>query len=161
MDQARLDLGLAAPQILLASIAYLVAAGVSAPIGVVLGRRYSNTVAATSAVLMLVGVMLGTLAADYALLMVGRTMSGLAAGALLAETVVLALRAGRGRTHTIGLMAGLGTLALVLGPLLGQMLATTLAWRWAFLMPLPLIILALLATIASGIILVTSRPANH
>jgi predicted Ser/Thr protein kinase len=161
MDHAQLDLGVATPQILLASIAYLVGAGLSAPIGVVLGRRFPNRVAASSIGLMLVGVMLTSLAPAYTLLVVGRIMCGLGTGALLAEAVVLALRAGRGRTSTIGLVAGLGTLALVLGPLLGQVLATMLAWRWAFLMPVPLMILALLATITSGLILVTSRSANH
>jgi hypothetical protein len=44
--------------------------------------------------------------------------------------------------------------------MLGGVLATTLGWRLAFLISLPPLILALLASIVSGIV-VTNRPANH
>lgn len=160
-NDARAALGLATLAVLLVSIAYLVAGALTAPVGVVLGRRYPNAVAATSAGLVLVGSVLDSLAPNYGLLLVGRIVSGLGAGALVAEAVVLVLRAGLQRTHMIGLTAGLGALAVVLGLILGGVVATMVGWRFAFLISLPPLFLALLASIISGIVAVTSRPANR
>ncbi|MGH3390699.1 MAG: MFS transporter [Actinomadura sp.] len=160
MNHARMDLGLSTPAVLSVFIAYLVAGALSAPVGAVLGRRHPNTVAAASTGLMLVGSMLAFLAPNYALLMVSRIVSGLGAGALVAEAVVLALLAGHRRSYTIGLTVGLGALAVVVGLVLGGVLATALGWRLVFLISLPPLILALLASIISGIIAVTNRPAN-
>ncbi|MBA9003417.1 bifunctional serine/threonine protein kinase/MFS transporter [Thermomonospora cellulosilytica] len=156
-EHARMDLALAASQIPWVSAAYPVAAALTVPVGTVLGRRWPNAVAAASAVLMAVGSLLGFLAVDYTLLLAGRIVSGLGAGALVAEAVGLALRAGPRRASAIGPAAGLGALAAALG----LVLAATLPWRWAFLIPLPPLLLAVLVSIVSGITTVGSRPANR
>jgi predicted Ser/Thr protein kinase len=161
MNDVRMSLGLSTLAVLFVSIAYLVAGALTAPVGAILGRRHPNAVAATSAGLVLVGSALDSLTPNYGMLLVGRIVSGLGTGALVAEAVVLVLRAGLRRTHAIGLTAGLGALAIVLGLILGKVLAVALGWRLAFLIALPPLILALLASIISGIVAITSRPANR
>ncbi|MFI0354498.1 MFS transporter [Actinomadura sp. 9N407] len=159
MDHALVDLG--APTVPWASVGYLLTAALTAPVGAVLGRRHPNSMAAASAGLMIVGSSLSLLVPSYTLLLAGQTLSGLGAGALVATAVVLALRVGGGRAQTIGLTAGLGTFAAVLGPVLGGVLTTTIGWRMVFLISLPPLILTLLACLAGGIITVTDRPANQ
>ncbi len=147
-------------EILWLSIAYLVAAALTAPVGTILGRRHPNAVAAIAAGLLLAGSALDAFAPNDALLMAGRIVSGLGAGALVADAVLLALSPGPQRTSTIRLTAGLGALAVVLGPVFGGLLTTMLGWRFAFLIALPPLLLALLVSTLSGIT-VAGRRTNH
>ncbi len=122
-------------------ITCLVAAALGAPAGVVLGGRRPKVVAVAGTGLLLAGSVLDAFAPGAGLLMTGRFVSGLGAGALVALVVVLS-RTGPQRTPAIGVAAGLGVLALVLGPVLGGLLTTMIGWRFAFLVALPPLFLA-------------------
>jgi DHA2 family methylenomycin A resistance protein-like MFS transporter len=153
-----MDLDLTASTMVWVSAAYLVAAMLTAPAGVMLGRRAPNAVAATAAGLLFLGSVVDALAGDHVMLMAGRVVSGLGAGALIAYAVMLTRDAGRPWAYVVG---GLGAFALVLGPVLGGGLAAALTWRSAFLVALPPLILAVLASVIRGITSAARRPANH
>jgi predicted MFS family arabinose efflux permease len=105
-------------------------------------------------------VTLHSLTPNFSLLTVGRIASGLGAGVLAASTVVLALRAGHLRGRRIAVAAGAGALAAVLGHVVGLALARSFGWRLAFVISVPPTIIALLASVIGGLIMVTNnRPA--
>ncbi len=139
----RMDLHLTTPQLVGVFAAYLVAALATAPAGVILGRRSPKAVAATAVVLMLLGALLDALTPSYGVLLTGRILSGLGAGALVADAVVIGLRERSQRAYLIGL----GALAVVLGPVLGGVVTTAITWRWTFLLSLALLIPALPASL--------------
>ena len=135
-------------QLVMVPVGYLAAAALTGPVGALLGRRYPNTVAAVSAGLLLIGSLLTAFTPGFGLLVVGRVVSGLGAGALIATAVALCVGERRGSLYVIAPVAGLA--ALVSGPLLGGVLAMTLSWRWAYLIAAPLAILVLIATAVAG-----------
>ncbi|GAA0574313.1 hypothetical protein GCM10009546_41270 [Actinomadura livida] len=127
---------------------YLLPAALAAPLGAKFGRRFPNGAAGAALGLILIGVILIFLTPSYMLLMVGRVVSGLGAGALAA---LLALRVGHLRGGAVAAMIGAGVLAVLLGFLAGPVLAAPFGWRLVFVAALPPTLLALLASVLGGL----------
>jgi MFS transporter, DHA2 family, methylenomycin A resistance protein len=78
-------------------------------------------------------------------LVAGRVLQGVGAAALLPGTLAIITRAfpGRGeQARAIGIWAGVGSVALPAGPLLGGALVEALGWRAVFLVNLPIVAVA-------------------
>ena len=129
-------------------LGYLLPAVPAAPLGARFGRRFPNGAAAVALGLILIGVTLAFLAPSYLLLIAGRVVSGLGAGALAA---LLALRAGHLQEKAAAAGIGAGVLALLLGFIAGPMLAVPFGWRLVFVAALPLTLLALLVSVLVGL----------
>ena len=78
-------------------------------------------------------------------LIVARLLQG--AGAALMQPLALAhataIVTPERRGWAIGVLASLGTVALMLGPLIGGLVVETIGWRWVFFLNLPFVALAL------------------
>jgi MFS transporter, DHA2 family, methylenomycin A resistance protein len=77
-----------------------------------------------------------------------RVVQGVGAALLLPGTLAIISRAfpeGREQARAIGIWAGIGSLALPAGPLLGGLLIEGLGWRSIFLVNVPVVLVALVA----------------
>lgn len=84
-------------------------------------------------------------------LVAGRAVQGLGAALLLPGTLAVITRAFPGRAEqarAVGVWAGVSALALPAGPLLGGALVSGPGWRWVFLVNLPIVLVAVPATLA-------------
>jgi predicted MFS family arabinose efflux permease len=83
------------------------------------------------------------------ILIVARVLQG-AAGALVVPgslSIITATFTGEERGRAFGIWAGASAATTILGPLLGGLLVNTVSWRAAFLVNLPLVVIALVATL--------------
>jgi DHA2 family methylenomycin A resistance protein-like MFS transporter len=113
-------------------------------------RGHRRVVVAGFAVFGLASLACG-LAPGAGVLVVARVVQGVGAALLLPGT--LAVIAGtapdaQARARAIGVWAGIGSLALPAGPLLGGALVETLGWRAVFVANVPVVLVALLLTVA-------------
>jgi MFS transporter, DHA2 family, methylenomycin A resistance protein len=95
-------------------------------------------------------------------LVVARVLQGLAAAAILPTSLAIVGHAFPGpgeRARAIGFWAGVGSLALIAGPILGGVLVDALGWRAIFLLNVPLSVVALLLTRAA--VEESSDPSGH
>lgn len=86
------------------------------------------------------------LAPGVAVLVAARVVQGVGAALLLPGTLAIISRAfpeDAARARAIGVWAGIGSLALPAGPLLGGALTETLGWRAIFLLNVPIVLVAL------------------
>ncbi|WLW49942.1 MFS transporter [Streptomyces sp. YU58] len=91
------------------------------------------------------------LAPDTTVLIAARVVQGVGAALLLPGTLAIIGRAfpdDRARARAIGLWAGVGSLALPAGPLLGGALTDALGWRAIFLVNVPIVLVALVLSAA-------------
>jgi MFS transporter, DHA2 family, methylenomycin A resistance protein len=91
------------------------------------------------------------LASDVGMLVVARVVQGAGAAMLLPGTLAIISHAfpdAAQQAKAIGVWAGIGSLALPAGPLLGGVLIAALGWRSIFLINLPIVLGALLAALA-------------
>jgi EmrB/QacA subfamily drug resistance transporter len=82
-------------------------------------------------------------------LIVGRTLQG-AAGALLVPgslAIITATFRGEEQGRAFGLWAGASAATTILGPFVGGLLVNTISWRMAFLINLPFLLVAYIATV--------------
>lgn len=80
------------------------------------------------------------LAPNFALLVVGRAIQGLAAGPITVASLALlsaAFADERGRTRAIGFWSGIASIGTALGPTIGGALVEGLGWRSIFLVNIP------------------------
>lgn len=84
-------------------------------------------------------------------LVAGRVFQGVGAALLLPGTLAIisdAFEQGPAQARAIGVWAGIGSLALPAGPLLGGLLIEAFGWRAIFIVNVPLVAVAVLATVA-------------
>jgi len=118
-----------------------------------LGQRYAYSMTLT---IFVAGAFVCAFSPNMDILIIGRIMQGFSAGIIqplvLATMVAVFPRNRRG--FAVG-MYGLGvTMAPSFGPLVGGITIDLLSWRYAFLMPLPLVVLAFIG----GLIFMPSKP---
>jgi EmrB/QacA subfamily drug resistance transporter len=83
------------------------------------------------------------------ILIVARVLQG-AAGALVVPgslSIITASFEGEERGRAFGVWAGASSATTILGPFVGGLLVNTISWRMAFLVNLPLLVIAYLATV--------------
>jgi EmrB/QacA subfamily drug resistance transporter len=126
--------------------AYVVAAAATTPLWGKLGDRHGRKRLLQIALAMFLGASaLCGLAQDITMLIVSRTVQGVAAGGLmsLAMAAVGDLVSPRERGRYQGYIAATFAIATVVGPLAGGVLVQHESWRWVFYVNLPLGLLAL------------------
>ncbi|KAI1497181.1 major facilitator superfamily transporter [Biscogniauxia marginata] len=125
---------------------YLLASAVLQPsvasMSSILGRKYMIYF---SSALFAGGSLIGALARNFSILLVGRTLQGIGGGNIMALTEIvitdLVPLAHRGTWFSVlSMMTSIGT---VTGPLIGAGFAQNVDWRWIFWINLPIIGLAL------------------
>ncbi len=142
-------------------VAYLVAAVIAFPAGLVLGGRFPTAVTVPAICLMLLGVVLVAFAPNSAFLLVGRVLNGLGAGAAIGVTAALIRRLRTGRGAAAGVTAGLGVLAAAIAPFLGGLLSDTLGFRVVYMVAALFVFVALVVAGILGIVTLTGRPRHR
>ena len=141
---------------------YVVALAAMVGPGFLLGRRWPTATAVPALVLLVAGSLACSLVPGAASMAVGRVVLGLGAGTVIGVLLAMSGQLDRWRSQArlvLGLALGA---ALLLGPVVGGVLAQAMTWRWVFLIALPVAGLALVVTAASGIamwIMRASRPS--
>ena len=90
------------------------------------------------------GLILAALAPSMLIVAVGRFLQGVAAGALYAVSLgaVAKTYPERLRPRVLALLASMWILPGLFGPPAGAAIATAFGWRWAFVAPMPLVLIA-------------------
>ncbi|MFI6478302.1 MDR family MFS transporter [Nonomuraea sp. NPDC050663] len=131
--------------------AYVLGTTVSTPIwgkiGDIFGRK---TIFIISIVLFMIGSVLCGMSQDMGQLIAFRAIQGLGAGGLMVNVMAIIgdLVPPRERGQYQGIMAGVMSLAMIAGPLVGGFITDHLDWRWAFYVNLPVGFVALALIVA-------------
>ncbi|MDP8947866.1 MAG: MFS transporter [Actinomycetota bacterium] len=80
-----------------------------------------------------------------------RVVQGFGAAAFFAASLSIVSNAfpPEERSKGIGVWAGIGTVGLAIGPLIGGFLTQTLSWRWFFFVNIPVAVLAIILTLVA------------
>ncbi|MEV7960720.1 MDR family MFS transporter [Oerskovia paurometabola] len=130
--------------------AFILASTITMPIygkvSDVLGRK---PLLLTAILLFMAGSVIGALAGDMNLLIVGRTVQGLGGGGLmiLSQAAIADVIPARERGKYMGIMGAVFAVSSVAGPLLGGWFTEGPGWRWVFWINIPLGVVAALAAI--------------
>lgn len=136
-------LGLSEIQTVMMLGGFLLAAAVGLPLGVLAGRRFPHAVTLVGLSLMVVGMVLTALAPTFLLVISGRVLTGLGAGAVGGAAAALIGRVAPDRRRTVALVTGGVTLAAaVLGGVIGAVVSEALGFRLVFLLATVLALLA-------------------
>ena len=128
--------------------AYILASTIMLPVygklGDLIGRK-GLFIAAIS--LFILGSIIGGLAQDMTVLIVGRAVQGLGGGGLmiLSQAIIADVVPARERGRYMGVMGGVFALSSVAGPLLGGWFTEGPGWRWGLWINIPLGILAIVS----------------
>ncbi|GAB2665110.1 hypothetical protein [Nocardia goodfellowii] len=158
----QVEFGMSGPVFfLIGFVAYLIAAALAFSLGYLLGGRALTAVSISAAGVMLLGVVLVVLGGGSGILLVGRVLGGLGAGAAAGVTTAL-VRSLRSRRDLAAVAAAAGIVALVIAPIINQLISDAFSFRLAYLTATPLLVAALLASVISGIALAASnRPGPN
>ena len=98
-----------------------------------------------------IGLVLAASAPTMLMLVIARFVQGIGGGGLYVVSLATVAKTYpvRIRPRVMALLASMWILPGLLGPPVGAVIAETVGWRWAFLAPLPLIVLATLMVIPS------------
>lgn len=156
----QVELGMSSGSLLLSGlVAYLVAAAIAFPVGLLLGARFPTSMTVPAICLMLLGVSLVAFVPDSVLLLVGRVLNGLGAGAAIGVTAALIRRLRTGRGAATAVTAGLGALALAIAPFLGGLLSDAFSFRLVYVVAALFVFAALVVAGVIGIVaLVKEKP---
>ncbi len=130
--------------------AYMLASTITMPvygkISDLLGRK---PLLIAAILLFIAGSILGAMATTMNWLILARVIQGLGGGGLmiLSQAAVADVIPARTRGKYMGIMGAVFAVSSVAGPLLGGWLTEGAGWRWAFLLNIPLGIVALIAVI--------------
>ena len=96
----------------------------------------------------MVGSVMGFLAESMTWLIVGRVVQGVGGGGMiiLSQAIIATVVPARQRGKYMGIMGSVFAVSSVAGPLIGGWLTEGPGWRWAFLLALPLGLLAIAST---------------
>ncbi len=137
-------------QMLWVTTAYLLAATIMMPIygklGDLIGRKSLLIIALS---IFVGGSLIGAVAQDMTVLIIGRAVQGLGGGGLmlLAQAIIADVVPARQRGRYMGVMGAVFGLSSVIGPLLGGWFTESLSWRVGFWLNVPLGIVAILSAI--------------
>ncbi|MFG1780164.1 MFS transporter [Micromonospora sp. NPDC049048] len=153
----RNDLGLStAAMTVTVVVPYVVVAVLLVP-GYLLGRRWPTATGVPALVFLLLGSVVCAFAPGAVLMGAGLVVVGLGAGTAIGVAVALSGQLGRRRSGArLVLGLALGT-ALLLAPVVSGVLAQRLGWRPAFLFGVPVVVLAVVGTGATGIAMWVAR----
>ncbi|HET6287780.1 MAG TPA: MFS transporter [Amycolatopsis sp.] len=155
----QVELDMSSQSLLLSGlVAYLGAAAIAFPAGLLLGARFPTSVTVAALFLMLLGVVLIAFVPHSGLFLVGRVFNGFGAGAAIGVTAAVIRRLRSGRGAAIGAAAGVGVLALAIAPLLGGLLSDALSFRLVYVVAALFVVLALVVTGVVGIVALTKKP---
>lgn len=147
----QVDFDMSGQQFLLTCVVpYLVAMMPAVALGLLLGARFPTAVTLPAIGLMLIGTALTALAANSAMLLVGRVLAGLGAGAAAGVITALVLRLNGRRGIAAAVLAALGVLAAVTAPVIGQVISDAVSFRWVFLAAVPFLLIALIVSAVGG-----------
>ncbi|NBH11975.1 MFS transporter, partial [Amycolatopsis sp. SID8362] len=150
-------LGLSSMALLLVGlVAYLAGVVLGAIPGLLLGARFPTAVAVPATCFLVLGVLLVAFAPAGGLLTAGRVLSGLGTGAAAGTTVALIVKLREGRGAVAGVTAGLAVLALLLGPVIGQLISEAVGFRPVHLIAAPFLLIALVVNAVLGIVRLTA-----
>jgi MFS family permease len=130
--------------------AYLLTTAVTMPVygklGDLMGRKWLFVVALG---FFLSGSVVGGLAGSMPALIAARAVQGLGSGGLmvLAQAIIADIVPPRERGRYMAVVGSVFIFSSVAGPLLGGWFSTTIGWRWAFWMNVPIAVLAIAAAI--------------
>ena len=130
--------------------AYILASTIMLPVygklGDLIGRK-GLFIAAIS--LFILGSIIGGMAQDMTVLIVGRAVQGLGGGGLmiLSQAIIADVVPARERGRYMGVMGGVFALSSVAGPLLGGWFTEGPGWRWGLWINIPLGILAIVSAV--------------
>lgn len=105
------------------------------------------------------GMLITATAPEMIVVAVGRFFQGLAAGGAYALSLAIMAKAlpERHRARVLALLAATWLLPGLLGAPVGGLLASTVGWRWAFIVPLPVLLFCLMMILPS----LRPMPADH
>lgn len=146
------ELHLSSQAVLLTCIvAYLVAAIPAVGLGLALGARFPTSVTLPAIGVMLIGAAVTALASGSVMLLVGRVLGGLGAGATAGVMTGLVLRLEGRRGIAAAAVAVVGVLAAVIAPVIDQQIADATSFRLAYLVAVPFLLVALIVSAVSAI----------
>lgn len=130
--------------------AYLIASAISIPILSRLSDISSRrNVFLVSLAIFIVGSALAGLSQNLTELIAFRALQGFGGGGVVpaALAMVAIIFPPSSRSRIIGILAGAGGLAIVLGPLVGSYIVSVATWRWVFYINLPFGVMAMIVTL--------------
>ncbi|MGW4523867.1 MFS transporter [Amycolatopsis sp. NPDC004378] len=144
-------------------VAYLAGMALTLPAGLLLGARFPTAVTLPALGFLLVGVLLAAFADGGGLLAAGRVFAGLGTGAAAGATVALILKVREKRGLIAGVLGALAVLALVLAPVIGQLVSEAMGFRVIQMIAVLFVLIALVVAGVLGIVRLTSakRPVPY
>ncbi|MEU4519952.1 MFS transporter [Amycolatopsis sp. NPDC024027] len=153
----QLALGLSSQSVLMiVLVPYLVAAALTVPVGLLLGARFPTAVTIPATGFLFLGVLLAAFTPGSGLLLIGRALSGLGTGAAAGAAAALILKLRRRRGVVAGVAAALGVLALLLAPVIGQLISEAAGFRVIHLAAIPFLLVALIVSAVLGLVKLTA-----